>query len=284
VGKPLKGLVVERKHDNLLYPFSRKIHRCGRSDILFMPQWMKLGEIALSTLNQKIRRIMNRFGCDIIRLNEIGHDPLTDFRLFFHNDQPLIFDVGANVGQTVSKLHTTFPRCKIHSFEPSPTTFATLKQEVSQLNNVYLHNCALGAASGQQTFLENNNSDMSSFLLLGKFGWGEIIQETVVEVNTVDTVCDQYDIQKIDLLKSDTQGFDFEVFKGAEQSICANKIGLIYFEVIFSDMYKGLPSFGTIYDYLIERNFSLVSFYKFYYQEQLASWTDVLFVHKSYLR
>jgi hypothetical protein len=59
---------------------------------------------------------------------------------------------------------------------------------------------------------------------------------------------------------------------------------MIYFEVIFSEMYKDLPSFGQIYNYLIERNFSLVSFYKFYYQEQLASWTDALFVHKSYLR
>jgi FkbM family methyltransferase len=243
-----------------------------------------LGGTVLRTLKQKIRNIINHFGYDIVRFEHIEHKLLADLRYFLHHNQPLIFDVGANVGQTVRKFHAIFPHCTIHAFEPSPTTFATLQQNVSQLNNIYLHNCALGATSGQRMFLENDHSDMSSFLPLSRLGWGEIIQETVVNVSTVDEICDKYDIRRIDLLKSDTQGFDFEVFKGAEQSIQSNKIGMIYFEVIFSEMYKDLPSFGQIYNYLIKRNFFLVSFYKFYYQEQLASWTDALFVHKSYLK
>jgi hypothetical protein len=74
-----------------------------------------------------------------------------------------------------------------------------------------------------------------------------------------------------------------EVFKGAERTIRENRIGLIYFEIIFCDMYKNLPSFSEVYDFLTGRDFLLVSFYQFHYQEQLASWTDALFVHKSYL-
>jgi hypothetical protein len=120
-------------------------------------------------------------------------------------------------------------------------------------------------------------------LPLGKFGWGTITKETLVEVKTIDQFCRDEGIERIDILKSDTQGYDLEVFKGAERTIRENRIGLIYFEIIFCDMYKNLPSFSEVYDFLTGRDFLLVSFYQFHYQEQLASWTDALFVHKSYL-
>lgn len=134
------------------------------------------------------------------------------------------------------------------------------------------------------TLLENSSSDMSSFLPLSEFGWGKPTKETLVEVKTIDQFCHDEKIERIDILKSDTQGFDLEVFKGAERTIRANKIRLIYFEIIFSDMYKGLPSFTQIYDFMTSRDFRLVSFYEFYYQKQLLSWADALFVQKDYSR
>jgi len=134
------------------------------------------------------------------------------------------------------------------------------------------------------TLLENSASDMSSFLPLGDTGWGTVERQTSVDVKTVDQVCAEAGVRQIDILKSDTQGFDLEVFKGAEQTISLNRVGLIYFEVIFSDMYRGAPSFSEVYDYLLARGFLLVSIYNFTYQNELASWADALFVHKSYIR
>ena len=200
---------------------------------------------------------------------------------FLHNNRPIVFDVGANVGQSIHRFRSRFPRCIIHSFEPSPTTFETLSQQASKLKDVHLWNYALGSVSGQMTFLENEHSDMSSFLPISEFGWGKVTKETLVEVKTIDQFCYDANIEQIDILKSDTQGFELEVFKGADRTMRANKIGLIYFEIIFSDQYKNLPSFAQIYDFLTSREFLLVSFYQFYYQKQLASWTDALFVHKS---
>ncbi|WP_446361310.1 FkbM family methyltransferase [Coleofasciculus sp. G2-EDA-02] len=203
---------------------------------------------------------------------------------FTHNDHPVIFDVGANVGQSIRKFRRIFPSSTIHSFEPSPRTFETLKQQVNKLESIHLWNYALGSSSGSMNFLENSYSDMSSFLPISEYGWGKIIKETLVEVKTIDQFCHEKNIEKIDILKSDTQGFELEVFQGAENTIKAQKIGLIYFEVIFSDMYKNLPSFGKIYNFLTERDFLLVNFYKFNYQNNLASWTDALFVHNSYIQ
>jgi hypothetical protein len=125
---------------------------------------------------------------------------------------------------------------------------------------------------------------MSSFLPLGESGWGEVTKETLVNVKTIDEFCKEENIERIDILKSDTQGYDLEVFKGAEETIRANKIGLIYVEITFTEMYKNLPSLGQIYDFMRSHHFLLVSFYQIFYRNQLAGWKDALFVNESYRR
>lgn len=42
----------------------------------------------------------------------------------------IIFDVAANVGQTVNRLPPLFPDAEIHSFEPVPTTFVALQSRM----------------------------------------------------------------------------------------------------------------------------------------------------------
>jgi FkbM family methyltransferase len=233
-------------------------------------------------MKQKIRSFVRKFGFDIVRFNpaQCGLDPLNDMAKFIRNDSPVVFDVGANFGQSIHKFRSRFPKCLIHSFEPSPTTFGTLEKKVSGLENIRLWNCALGSTTGQMQFFENSHPDMSSFLSPSEYGWGKVIKETLVDVKTIDQFCRDEHIEHIDILKSDTQGFELEVFRGAEDTIRSKKIGLIYFEIIFSDMYKDLPSFTAIYDFLKSRDFLFVSMYQFYYQRQLAGWTDAVFVEK----
>lgn len=243
-------------------------------------------------MKRLLRRSLNRIGYDVIRLKpherlhlnltNVGRDPFLDMVRFLpENRRTLIFDVGANEGQSIQKFRDRFPHSIIHSFEPSPSTFQTLRAYVQGLEDVYSWNYALGALPGKMKLLENKNNEMSSFLPLGVLGWGEIIKETEVPVQTIDQFCLKEDIRKIDILKSDTQGFDLEVLKGAERMIRSNAIGLIYLEITFSEIYENLPSLADIFTFLTSHSFYLVSFYRIYYRSQLASWTDALFVHSS---
>jgi hypothetical protein len=133
-------------------------------------------------MKQIIKPLIRKFGYDIVRYSpsDFGKNPLDDMAKYLHNDSPVVFDVGANVGQSISKFRSQFPQCIIHSFEPSPTTFKMLSQQASDLKDVNLWNCGLGSVSGQTTFLENSNSDMSSFLPISESGWGQITKETLV--------------------------------------------------------------------------------------------------------
>jgi FkbM family methyltransferase len=210
-------------------------------------------------------------------------DAFADMRRFIPRDAAaMIFDVGANVGQSVEQLKAVFPKSTIHSFEPGRETFARLREHVANEKNVFVRNCALGSSVGEQLFRENVESDMSSFLELSKAGWGEVKSQETVPVTTIDQFLADHSIARIDILKSDTQGYELEVFKGAEQAIRQNRIGLIYFEFIFAEMYRNLPPFDQVYRHLVERDFLLVGIYNVHRQNDLASWADVLFVNREY--
>ena len=210
-------------------------------------------------------------------------DAFSDMRRFIPTgSDPVILDVGANLGQSAKRFKAVFPSSVIHSFEPSRETFALLQQTIANEENIFAWQCALGSSVGEQLFRENIESDMSSFLELSKAGWGEVKQQEKVAVTTVDQFLADHSIAKIDILKSDTQGYELEVFKGAEHAMRQSRIGLIYFEFIFAEMYRHLPTFDEVYRYLADRDFLLVAIYNFHRQNELASWADMLFIKREY--
>lgn len=241
----------------------------------------------MKTIKQSIRDLIRKLGYDVTRYNpeELGCEPFRDMKFFLNGlKHPVIFDVGANIGQSVDSFKQTFPDSLIHSFEPGPDTCAKLNEHCKGMDGVKIWNCGIGSSLATLPFEENYNSDMSSFLTPDKFCWGEVCRTTNVKVLTLDSFANEQNIEFVHVLKSDTQGYEFEVFKGAEGLMKENRIGLIYFEFIFSEMYKNLPSFHEVFRFLLEHNFSLVSFYKPHFQQDILSWTDVMFINADYNR
>lgn len=229
----------------------------------------------LRPVRRLIRRSLRSFGYDICSSGQ-RPDPFDDMKRLV-SASPLIFDVGANIGQTVNNFRENFQNPHIHAFEPGRVTFTALKKNCGSYQGVTLNNLALGSSKETRTFLENECNDMSSFLEIGSEGWGSIVERNPVKINTVDDYCDTRQIEKIDILKSDTQGFDLEVLKGAERTIARGGIYLVYLEINFAELYKGLPPADEIMRFLREHHFSLVAFYQFHYINNHVGWTDGLF-------
>lgn len=231
-----------------------------------------------------IRDLFRKLGYKITHSPDgIGGEPFGDMACLLGKRDPLVFDVGANVGQSITSFLSIFPDATIHSFEPSPAIFATLRKNAAGRRNVHLWNCAMGSKSGELTLLENDLPEWTSFFQVGEFGWGTVKKETPVPVQTVDEFCGKNGISQIDVLKSDTQGFELEVFKGAGRMLAEGNIKSVYCELVFSDMYKNMPTFCEVFDFLVKKDFLLVSFYDIAYERRLASWTDGLFIHRSHL-
>jgi FkbM family methyltransferase len=229
-----------------------------------------------------LKRWLHSLGYEVRRTSApetIGSDAFQDMRRLITIERPVVLDVGANIGQSIDLFREYFQNSIIHSFEPGKSAFAALREKYDKATGVYLVNSALGAVPESRTLIENIETDMSSILEPSSECWGEVVNRRTIDVLTVDEYCERSNISGIDILKSDTQGFDLEVLRGANGMLPT--VTLIYIELIFGDMYKGLPRLDTVYSFLSEHGFSLVSFYKMHYRNGLLSWTDALFVNNS---
>lgn len=241
-----------------------------------------------SYLRARIQRSLFQHGYALTHVDQavdLGVNPFSDMKALTQaGARPTIFDVGANHGQSVQKFRGYFGSPVIHAFEPGDATFTQLKQNVAGLPDVHLNHVGLGSRCERKTFVENANSDMSSFLEPDQDAWGTVTARRELDVETVDSYSDRNSVSHIDILKTDTQGFDLEVFKGARERFAQHRIHLVYTEIIFSRMYKDLPRFDAIYGFLADQGLSLVSFYSMHYQNKRAGWSDALFVDPEYRR
>ena len=209
----------------------------------------------------------------------LGLSPFRDMQRLASTAQPVVFDVGANVGQTVAKIRKQLSNPVVHCFEPTPTTFAQLTKRCGKLNNVYLNNVGLADRVGELELYKLESSEMNSFLLPLEDARGDVVAREVVPVTTIDEHCAQHSIEHIDVLKIDAQGFDLDVIKGARQMIAEHRVHLIYLELIFSRMYERVPRLDEIYGHLANSGFELVCFYRFSFQHDRAAVSDAMFVN-----
>lgn len=228
-------------------------------------------------MRKLLKRLIYSLGWETISRNAFGRDVFRDICKIIGTENLVLFDVGANVGQTIEVFNQNFNRSAIHAFEPGSMAFSQLTSKYGSVDTVNINMLALGSVTEQRVLHENSYMEMSSFLPLGDIGWGEIKSDTEVTVMRGDEYCVSKSITKIDLLKIDTQGFDFEVIKGFSAMLEVGAVHIVYFEVTFMELYDNLPNFGEIYQYLTSFGFHLVSFYGIGYRDNRAFAGDVVF-------
>src|SRR5258708_2152638 len=110
----------------------------------------------MNRLRTSLRRLVQTTGYDFHKLHDDpGRDPYRDIRQRIGTNSPVVFDVGANTGQTIASILQTLPDANIHAFEPHRAAFERLIRFNAKYKNVVLNNYALGARCGKQTLFEN---------------------------------------------------------------------------------------------------------------------------------
>jgi FkbM family methyltransferase len=224
-----------------------------------------------------VRRAARRVGVDVSRYPPARTSPIGDVKRHVRGvDRPVVFDVGANVGQSVRRYRSALPGCEIHSFEPSPTTFEELRANVEG-PDVRLVNVAVGSTPGSLLLFETASSVMTSLLTPVPQGPARRVDRaTEVPVITLDDYCAEQNISRVDLLKTDTQGYDLEVLRGARRIIEDGRVHLVMMEVDFTELYVGQPRFDVVLGHLLDRGYHLVSFYEMHWKGNRAGWCDAL--------
>jgi FkbM family methyltransferase len=177
-------------------------------------------------------------------------------RVMEGTDAPVVFDVGANVGQFAFRLLNTFgPAVKLWSFEPCRSSFLSLQRDLSSRPNVILVNAAVGSKVGEvEMFSPAEKSKLAS--LYDRTSTWEGARREAVAATTIDGYCAQFGIRKVHFLKIDVEGHELEVLRGAKGMLDSNGIDFIQFEfsaahidarVFFRDFFDLLKSRYEIY-------------------------------------
>lgn len=156
--------------------------------------------------------------------------------LYNRSVKPVIFDVGANIGDwTLSLIGQAramdrLGALAIHAFEPFPPTFQTLSnrlREYTDKRTVRCNELALSSEDGEAYMFGARDLETSSL-----HGGSEASQLDRVKVprQKADTYSEENDIQEVHLLKCDAEGHDFEVIRGAARLLERGRVWFLQFE------------------------------------------------------
>ena len=175
-----------------------------------------------------------------------------------------VIDVGANIGQFGSELRDLGYSGEIHSFEPNPTCYKQLANRVSSDPRWKVYCEGVGSAPGTTKLHIFKDNTFGSFHRINQTGsnlYGGLVEETEtvnVSVTTLDSAFTRIlggsETRSI-LIKSDTQGHDIEVLRGASRLLALAKV--VVTEAPNISIYHDTESFSLLWQTLSDAGFVL---------------------------
>jgi FkbM family methyltransferase len=150
-----------------------------------------------------------------------GYEPETT-PLFFRlaSRARVTFDVGAYIGfYSVLAAHAN-PNGRVFAFEPLPSVFSRLEDNVARnhLSSIVCVRAAVGAAEGTFPLYHRGTTPLpcSSSLTVGFMRETPDLLETAVPVLRLDSFARSRAIDRVDLMKIDTESTEPDVLRGAK--------------------------------------------------------------------
>lgn len=140
------------------------------------------------------------------------------------SERDTVLDIGANIGaHTLTFASAVGQLGRVLAFEPNPIVRQQLEANIALNNmaNVCVYNFALGAEKEvlplsvpKSNSVEFSNMGLASLVALETPH--DVIQ---VEVRLLDDVVLELGLTRIDMIKIDVQGYEFQVLAGAKRSL-----------------------------------------------------------------
>ena len=191
-----------------------------------------------------------------------------------------IFDIGAHHGESIQLFLNNFKIKYIYSFEASNENFKILQKNTKKLQkkfdnvNILIENFAVGDEEKivkMKQMNESSSSTINSYNVKSKyfkkkslFLFSSKNKNFFSEIDVKQVSLSNYMIEKnineIDFIKIDTEGYEYYVLKGLQNQF--KKIKLILFEHHYDNMLIKDYKFKDIHNFLIKYKFKQIYKYK----------------------
>lgn len=215
-------------------------------------------------IKHQLRRWIRRAGYDLSRFDPETHPLARRKQLLRSLDIDLVIDVGANSGQFAYQLrHDIDYDGRIVSFEPLSSAFTLLQANARNDPNWSVYNFALGDIEGVNEINIAGNSVSSSLLAMlpshvQAAPSSAYIDQEAIEVRTLDSVFGGLRASDHNVyMKIDTQGFEANVLRGADNSLM--EIDIVQIEMSLVPLYGTELLFDELYKIMADKGYCLVS-------------------------
>ena len=195
-------------------------------------------------------------------------------------DPPLtVIDVGA-AGSLLS-LGSLNRSCEIHGFEPRPDG---VPRSYSGYGSVHIHNFGLAGTTGTHKLYVTREPMASSLLrpnpdVAKRYYRADILDvvaETTIECKTLDDLAKAKLIpDRIDYLKLDTQGSEYDILRGGHHLL--RQTSIVKCETEFVQLYEDQPLFADVAGQLASADFHFIDFTGGESVRGKRIWADALF-------
>lgn len=132
-----------------------------------------------------------------------------------------IFDVGTNIGETLLNFaQLTGEKGFVYGFEPDDENYRNVQKNISlnHFKNVHVFNKPVSDKKETVKLycVEPHNRGMNRILEPGNESGGHFI---TLETTTIDTIIRENNIERLDLVKIDIEGYEMHALRGAVETI-----------------------------------------------------------------
>lgn len=190
-------------------------------------------------------------------------DHVTKTKYFPVTPNAIVFDVGANIGTMTLKFAQRAPDGHVYAFEPTDYAFRKLRHNLSLNPELSKRVTPIQAfISGRSE--ANPSMVYSSWKIDGSTSethplhGGAMQSAESADAFTIDDFCRARQIQRVDLIKIDTDGHELKVLMGARDTL-AGALPYVIFEAGLYSIAEGGDVFEQYFDYLSSFGYTLIN-------------------------